>query len=244
MKKNLPSTVEIEREIQRLERLVEDLQVEYAMLNTEVGMFEAAYHRRVGAASERLDQMQQGVQELLKIHTRASPRKKGTEKNKKNFSKVYVENSDISDEDSAEILSVPASLKAAYRSLVKRLHPDLVTDVEQREIRNRILAQANEAYRIGDNKTLNKIANSLNSEHFGTISSNLSKTIIAGLKTRLMELQQQLEKLKATETYKLMITCKSIERAGQDPYKHIVSSIEAKLNVACDYLRKCLDALD
>ena len=146
-----------QRELEEKRRLLDGLesdfatrQLEYSTLAGEIGAFRNHYYLRVGSLYARLDAIRV---EICEIQARAKPHDTAAhieaEQARQQAQETFDEvNSAVEDEPVA--FQPPASLKQIYRQAAKLIHPDRARNEEDRQLRDRLMAQINAAYAAGD----------------------------------------------------------------------------------------------
>jgi predicted S18 family serine protease len=132
-----------------------------------------------------------------------------------------------------------------YRKIASIIHPDKATNDNSHKIRNRLMAELNEAYAHKNvskmQDILTKWEESPDSIEGEGIAVELVKTIrmIAQIKKRIAEVEAEISKLKTSEVYELMIKVQDGDLAGRD----ILAEMAASLDIDIDEARKELDSL-
>lgn len=134
-----------------------------------------------------------------------------------------------------------AHLKAAFRALAKKFHPDLVMDPGEKTRREEIMAEVNQAYAASDIRELEKLL-----EQPEVISGQPSRTRadelrhlseeIRRLDVVISDLEKTLSDLTNSATLKLMLDVSMARNEGRDllaemaeDYKIEISRVESEL---------------
>jgi hypothetical protein len=120
-------------------------------LRAELSAFEGQYLRQVGTLYAELDEWNARIAERL-------AKEEGTEESQSaaTQARAQAEESDSAVHGQAAKVQefIPsAELKALFREVAKRVHPDLATDEVDRRRRGQLMAEANAAYQRGDAAT-------------------------------------------------------------------------------------------
>ena len=113
-------------------------------------------------------------------------------------------------------------LKRLYREVAKALHPDLATDEDECLRRQRIMADANAAYKAGDMARLQAILQgwheSPESVQGNDIAAALVRTIrkIAQMEERCEHIATEFAELQASEMYQLLLKVKKAKLDEKD----------------------------
>jgi hypothetical protein len=113
-------------------------------------------------------------------------------------------------------------LKSLYGQIAKRVHPDLSLDPEDRKLRQRFMAEANQAYEMGALDRLRRILQ----EYDGCPEAVLGEGVCADLvrlirkitqvKRRLAEIEHELKQLIGSELAKLKAKAEEYDKLGRD----------------------------
>jgi DnaJ-domain-containing protein 1 len=136
------------------------------------------------------------------------------------------------------------SLKKLYREVAKRIHPDLATDEEERQRRQNLMAEANQAYEDGDDERLRAILHGWESSPESVkgegAAAELIRTIrkIAQSQERLKTIQEEIEDLEQTELYQLKTKVITAQQAGQDLLAEMTFQLDEQIVAAKQQLEE------
>ncbi|HYE89058.1 MAG TPA: hypothetical protein VEA16_22060 [Vicinamibacterales bacterium] len=186
--------------VSELETLLQQRLADADRMKAELTAFRITYRRRVGRLHEELDELEQAITaaELGILSER-------------------VTHQQPTDDTAAPIREVqPRSLtsdtmRRLFRDVAKAIHPDLAPDADARDVRHRLMIEANRAYAQGDEERLKWILDSwergpdaFSGSDGDAMRARLTRRIaqmegqLAGLGGALADLQQSsLWKLKA-----------------------------------------------
>jgi DnaJ-domain-containing protein 1 len=161
-RKQTPEEKELDRKRSELAALEIDLvqrELDLATLQAELHVFEARYLRVVGVRYAELDDIEAQIAEAL---ARLKPKdRKAREEATQARTKAQesAESTEaIREKEEPETKFTPSeSLKKLYREVAKIIHPDLATDEKDRARRTKLMAEANQAYKEGDEARLQAI---------------------------------------------------------------------------------------
>ena len=231
----------------RFEELSKELaekELELATLQNELANFEARYARIVGVLFVELDKLDREIaKELFRIHPEELY-EQGFQKAKQkaDTSKRAVDEKLKQDERKA--FTPSEELKNLFRKVAKTIHPDLATTEDERAYRTLLMARANEAYKNGDQETLQEIL--LEWEHREDHPSPEKdqpdefyqlEIKIAQIKLRIEEIKLEIEELKNSELYQLMIKVRQAEEQGQDLLNEMANNLQRQIREAKKLLR-------
>ncbi len=135
-------------------------------------------------------------------------------------------------------------LKAIYRKLALKFHPDKAKDDKQRKEYHSIMSEINEAYKNRDQETLKKYMRQAEREE--KIAKESLEEKLARLKEEyditlgiVTKLHAELEDLKASETYVLKLKVEGAKKEGRELLQELADNIKEEL----DENQAILDAL-
>lgn len=133
------------------------------------------------------------------------------------------------------------ALKRLYRQLARRYHPDLVTDPAERERRNRLMAEINEAYTRRDFDALQALAQQPDGvvieEPLDLLQLRRLRQISDQLFARLLHLKHERSDLLNSDLMWLKVQASLAAGRGRDLLREMATQLER------DYAA-CLDRLD
>lgn len=115
-----------------------------------------------------------------------------------------------------------AELKKLYRQLARYYHPDTAVDEEDREYRTQMMMAINAAYAAGDLEKLRQLADSpemvrhLSFDHPDQQLAEALQREIERIKQRLAEIEQEMKRLNAHESARMMRKMAEAEAQGRD----------------------------
>ncbi len=136
------------------------------------------------------------------------------------------------------------SLRDLYRKAAKLLHPDLTLDPEERKIRNRLMAEVNDAYRRGDEERIRAIlrdwhASPENVQGDGP-GAELVRVIrkIAQVEKRLQAIAVEIDRLRQRELFKLKQAVEEAHANGRDLLKELGEQLDEKIAQTREELKR------
>ena len=138
--------------------------------------------------------------------------------------------------------SPTSSLKSLYREVAKRVHPDLAVDQNDRALRQRLMAEANRAYEIGDEARLRAILEEYESSPdavFGDgAGAELVRVIrqIAQVRRRLVEIDEETKGVAESELSELKSRVDEGSRQGRDILNEMASAVNSRISERRDAL--------
>ncbi len=236
-----PEEVELDekkRELAALEAELVERELGLANLHAELAAFQALYVRVVGVLYTELDSIEAEIAEYI---SRTQP---SDEDARAKASRARAK-ADASQSDYEETLALKSrelnpsqTLKSLYREVAKRVHPDLVTDPEDRARRQRLMAEANRAYEMGDENRLRAILeeyeNSPESVSGEGVAAVLIRVIrkIAQVKRRVAEIAIEREEVVRSNLYILSEKMMEAAKQGRDLLQEMAEGVKDEIERA------------
>ena len=207
-----------------------------ANLRAELGAFEGRYLREVGLLYAELDDWNARIAELA---AEAS----GTEQAKSaaTDARARAEGSRAAALDEAARatdFSPSPELKRLFRDVVKLVHPDNATDEADRVVRNKLMTEANLAYRLGDADALRKILEEYKSSPESIkgegAAADLQRVIrqIERIIKRLAQIETEVAELTSSEIAKLMATAETAKTKGRNLLAEMKKDVLRRIDMA------------
>lgn len=140
---------------------------------------------------------------------------------------------------------VQEELKALYRKLAFKFHPDKAKDEKQRKKYQDIMAEINEAYKNSDLETIKKYMRQAEREE--KIAKETSKEKLARLKEEykiieniITKLQKELVTLKESETFKLNENVENAKKEDRDLLQELADNIKSEIKESQEFLDKLI----
>lgn len=223
------------QELEDLERQLIERELQLVSLRRELVTFEGAYVQKVGALYAELDEVEAQIAELLAKRAPSDAE-----------AQYVAQGARARAEDSQSTVagmlvrdnlraSPSSSLRSLYREVAKRIHPDLATDEIDRAGRQRLMAEVNLAYEIGDEARLRAILEEYESSPdfvFGDgTGADLVRVIrkIAQVKRRLAEIDGETKSVTETELFDLKTRIEDGTRRGRDILSEMASSVVMRI---------------
>lgn len=240
LSRSAPEEQELKRKLaesHRIEAELADKELYLANLQTELLPFETRYVRGVGVRYAELDEIHARVAEL---YARSHPEEEQAQeaaaraRRQANKSKAAVGQPVPEEEESA----ASPTLKSLYREVAKRIHPDLGADSGDRVIRERLMAEANRAYRWGNETRLRAI---LEEYEFSPqtvrgegAAAELVRVVrrIAQQKGHLADIEREIRQTMYSDLFQLKVKAAETALEGRDLLEEMAAAVEAEIAAA------------
>lgn len=195
-------------ELAKLETELAEKELELATFQAELNTFEKEYMRIIGVRYTELDRIEAQINEYIELLEANRDFKPSPE------------------------------LKKVYREVAKKIHPDLATDDDERQRRQQLMAEANQAYEDGDVEKLRAILHDWESSPESVkgegISFELIRIIrqIAQSRERLKVIQEEIQALETTELYQLKTQVIEATKSGQNLLAAMASQLDEEIDNA------------
>lgn len=238
----LPEELELNKKRRVLERLETRLaqnEVEMIGFRQELKIFAALYTQKVARFYAELDELEA---EIAAEEARLAPNDFEIQRKAAEARTRAAESSAATAEENWQSCSHKFNpsphLKNAYRRLAKMIHPDLAVSADEREKRNLLMAQANDAFAAGDENVLfdllDNYRDSLDSIKGDDFGANLVRILrqIYQVKRRLEILQTERVELEGSENNQLRIRVEAEMQAGRDLLNQMTARTKTHLQRA------------
>ena len=233
-----------QHELSLLEASLAQRELDLATLQAELNSFEESYIRIVVVKLVQLDEIEAKIleakarlkpedsriqEEAIKSRMRANESATAIETEKKSVGKEFKPSE---------------NLKKLFREVAKSIHPDLAVDSIEVLHRQKLMAEANSAYKEGNEARLLAILeewkNSPESVKGEGTAVDLVRAIrkISKVKIRLNAIDNELSKLMETDLYKLKIRSEKAHAEGRNLLAEISFNLEEKIILANKRLNK------
>ena len=239
MRVHSPEEQELEQKRAKLAGLEADLverELRLATLRAELAAFEAEYLRVVGRRYAELDEVTARLAEARAARRPNDVRaQESASEARQAADAAAAEVRDGASPEPAAVFEPTADLRTLYRTLARRLHPDLASTDDDRERRHEWMAKVNDAYQRQDSGALNALLADWDTSPesvAGTgIGSDLVRVIrqIAQVQRRIERIDQELEALMAGELYALHQKRDARHDAGGDLLSDMADLLDERI---------------
>jgi len=218
-------------ELDTLRQELADNELLLATGKKDLLLFENRYRQVVGPKFAALDRLKARLLEFAaELDPEEFPQPVGHEQDASSHQKTE----DPGAVESSEPQELPTEeLKKLFREAAKRIHPDLTTDLKERDQRHELMAQLNQAYQEGDGDRIRFILedNSEAGDPKLSLGAQLARCIrqIAQVRHRLHEIEAELERMHRSEMHRLKVYVESSEKQEVDVLGEMVAEAEGKI---------------
>jgi hypothetical protein len=227
-----------QREQATLEAELTERELRTANLRAELGAFERRYLHFVGARYAELDELKAQIAEQLAAEQPDNERaQQGAREARARASETKSAAGDRA-ETAPRAFEASPEMKRLYRTVAKRIHPDLTSDREDRAKRVELMSEANEAYEDGDEMRLAKILTEY--EHSPEAvqgegaGAELVRVIrrISQMRGRLAEMEAELQEMLRSDLFQLKSRLDEAQQFGRDVLQEMVAKVDEQIDEA------------
>jgi hypothetical protein len=223
-------------EFELLSKELTEKELELSTLEKKLSLFEGKYANTVGIFIAELDEIEKEIaRELFKLHPN-DDYKQGFQK----ADRKAKASRDAVDEKFTHGDRKPFEpsdeLKNLFRKVAKTIHPDLVTDPQERAFRNTLMARANEAYKKGDLEGLQQILDewenrdkSVLPEQTVPIQVDELELKIRQIRLRINIIEKRISDLERSDLYQLMVKVEKAEFEGRDLLGEMAKDLQEQI---------------
>lgn len=238
-----------------MEQQLRQAEGELAALREEIRRFEAEVERRLGSSLDALAQLEAQI-EALNAEVRRQREERLFGERRASYMvgalrpdkppPVYYPGTETppeAGEPQAWPEAEPTSLKAVYRLLARRYHPDLATNEADRARRTEQMKRINQAFASGDMAALRTLAGLPAEKQAEGEQTFAGEEALSAMRRRLEQVRQQIEALHRLPSVQLSLEVKLARRRGRDLLGEMGAEIGRKIarkTAERDYLRSQL----
>ncbi len=193
-----------------------------AQLRSQLHHFEARYIRQVGVLYIQLDDWNDRIAELNNPNPTKDTGAPGL------ASETWAATNESSSPSTY-------NLKALFREVAKRIHPDFALDADDERRRTHLMAQANDALLRSDSELLRRMVHTHDLPHdTATTAAKLdrTRTLIHELRSDLAKLNTELDALTQSEMADLRRRTLAAAETGQDLLAELAAQVKGRIGLA------------
>jgi len=227
-----------------LETELTERELRTANLRAELGAFERRYLHFVGARYAELDELKARIAEQLAHEQPDNDRAQQAARDARARAHETKSAAGERAETAPRAFEASPEMKRLYRTVAKRIHPDLTSDREDRAKRQQLMSMANEAYELGDEMQLARILTEY--EHSPEAVQGegpgveLVRVIrrISQMRSRLAEMEAELQELLRSDLFQLKSRLDEAHEFGRDVLQEMVAKVDEQIEQAQERLKK------
>jgi hypothetical protein len=245
------------RELARLELQLAEQELLLLTVRSELDLFSAEYRRLIGARYAELDDIEAQIAELLASVTPSDAaaqenKVRARHKAQQTAREMGAEDPNLRQEppETQKKFSVGQDIKKLFRDVAKRLHPDLAGSSDELVIRNRLMAEANEAYRNGDSEALQRILETWENSPEAVIGNSLDAELervlrkIQQILNRLIAIEGELQELRSSKMYCLKEEADAKEKVGESLFAEMCAALDERIAYRREHLNTLRERLN
>jgi hypothetical protein len=224
------------RELAILQSELTDRELLLANLRAELAAFEGRYLREVGVLYAELDDWKAKIAEYAaKAADTVEARAAASEARAQAEDSYAAAHGEAA---KAEDFSPSPELRKLFRDVVNQIHPDRATDDADRALRNRLMVEANAAYKRQDADALKRILEEYKSSPESVkgdgATADLQRVLrqIERISRRLAEIEVEVARLNSSESAMLMANVQTAKFKGHDLLAEMRRDIQHKIDLA------------
>ncbi len=169
-------------------------EAEVAQVRAQLRAFEDRYFRQVGVLYAALDDLEARIAEReVALYDSDAARERAAAARERAGESHHA--AFRADEAETEAFDPPPSLKALFRELARRIHPDLARDAAEQAHCTLLMARANGAYRRGDAGLLQRLLDDHRDVHDATFDGSSDAEELGRIRRGMRQAQRDLDAL-------------------------------------------------
>jgi hypothetical protein len=221
-----------------------DRELRVANLRAELSAFERRYLHFIGTRYAELDEYKAQIAERL---ARQQPGNDRAQQAAREARARADETKSAAGEKSAQeprAFEATPEMKRLYRDVAKRIHPDLTSDRDDRNKRQQLMAEANQAYEQGDEARLGKILNEYECSPEAVKGEGPGAELVRVIRRlsqargRLAEIEAELQQMARSDLCELKERVGEAEKYGRDVLKEMTEKVDAQIAQARERLER------
>jgi len=226
-----------------LQSQLAERELELATLRAELAAFERRYLRIVGLRYAQLDTLEA---EMTEYFARQKPRDREAQERARQARTQAQESREAAGEaecfDDIEPFTPSESLKKLYHDIARRMHPDMADNPEEKKRREKLMAEATNAYERGDEARLREILTEWESSPESVKGEGAGADLVrvirrmAQVERRLQSIAAQITDLVESDLHQLKTKVEDAAREGQDLLQEMADRLDRQINDATQRL--------
>ena len=208
-------------------------EAELAQLRAQLKTFEGRYLRQVGILYAELDDLEARIAEReVDLYDSDSARHRAEEARRR---AQETHDAAFADAREAEEFDPPPNLKALFREVAKRIHPDFARDEVEQKHFTLLMARANQAYSRGDIDTLQHLLDDHREIHASIAGEGAAAELrrilrqIQHAERDIAKLEAERHTLLATEIAQLHVEAEAAAREHRDLLTELATNLREQI---------------
>ncbi len=238
-----PELAELDAQVSQRQEQVAELELDLFEMRAELAGFQAEMARRVGPLQTRLSDLRKEVTQARHRAERRAQWGARAESEDDAPPDVFAQYERTWRKPPAGPAKVnkpepdaaaKSQIKAEYRALAKRFHPDLTSDPEEKKWREKVMAEVNQAYADGDLEALRKLSGREDRPESGPEKSREQVLVelrreVKRLDAVISKLQAEVGRLTRSAEVKLMLDASIARREGRDMLADMAADLRREI---------------
>lgn len=240
--------LQLRMELAQLTQEVAELELELATAQAEVAEFTRRYYELVGRRMVELDAAQARLAREQAKRAPENPDMRAQAREKEKKAEQSARESERFTQASADepaTFRPSVDVKRLFRQIAQKIHPDRATSEADRAWRTQLMAEANRAYRAGNEAALHEVAElwregrrDAPAEESAVSPAPSFLRQVERMRARLLEIERELQKLFGSRLYELFVAARQARRQGRD----LLAEMAEKLDDTLKQLKQQLSA--
>jgi len=235
------ATARLRAELEVLTQELSELELELATAQAEIAEFTRRYATLAGTRMAELDRLQAEIA-IMRAEREPdnSAARRHADQAQSQAEQTQREHQRFADlgREETPAFAPSGDVKKLYRQLAQKIHPDRARDEQDRAWRTQLMAEANRAYRGGDETGLREIL-ALWQEGAGRTPAYREAAAPAGLmaqvacvRRRLAEIEGELNRIYGSRLYELFAAANMARRQGRDLLQEMADRLDLQIAAA------------
>jgi hypothetical protein len=236
-------------ELSALSESLADKELELEELKLSLSRFEYRYFHEIGRKYVQLDEILAQVAESeAKRNPQDNSARARAHSARAKAQETAVEFNGFEETEDMSPVGAKSSkeVNKLYRKIASLIHPDRTTDESSRKVRTRLMAELNQAYAQGNPDRMREILSewqnspeSVTGEGAGPDLVRVIRTI-AQLRRRISAVENEIERAKNSDMYRLMIQVHEADSCGRDLLNEMATAVQVQIDQASQRLAELL----
>jgi hypothetical protein len=223
-------------ELDAIKATLAERELDLADLSSHLAAFEGRYLRKVGALYAELDEWKARIAGLRAQRDPSSAARRRSEEAREQARRTHE--AAHGEASRPPEFNPSPEFKSLFREVAKRIHPDLAKDSADRDLRTRLMAEANRAYRAGDADALRRILDEYDESPDAVpgegVAAELIRVIrqITQARERVARIEQELATLRKSEIAQLAQDDENAKQEGRDLLAELAADVRERIQLA------------